>query len=315
MSAVSIGSLLSSSVAITPPKGPWRGSYHITDDKAKVGRPFGDGSNAQRLAVIDAIVKTAKAWSKKFKTTTDFEPRVMPSCATTNLRAMQEKEQKKYLERQADPTAIRRLTNNMIETLYCIFNRFMDAKTGNCEATYEMIMAESGFARRTVIRHIKALRALGWLNWVRRTTNANGRNEQTANNYFFEISNLPLEAQIDLRQKLDKRSIELKEHEDRQGSAPIPSRAVRLAQRIAQGMRNAANTLRGRKDIQERVDEAAFIRGEMELMGDIPTDQWAAIRYPDDAAAQRTYCARLDIPFFDSASVTLVPHSRDLELR
>jgi hypothetical protein len=43
--------------------------------------------------------------------------------------------------------------------------------------------------------------------------------------------------------------------------------------------------------------DAAFVRAEFELMGDIPTDQWAEIRHPD-LATQQAYCARLGIPLF-----------------
>ena len=275
MSAVSFGSLLASTAAGAAAEasaGVWRCSYDVDDARSNVARPFGDGSVAQSLATIDAIVATAKAWAKNFKQAGKTHP----------------------------------LTCNMIETLSCLLRMHTDFKTGACEATYEMIAKATGFARATIHRHLVALRDLKWINWVRRTKRTDeGRDVQTASQYFFEISHLPLEAQIHLRQLLKKKGVTLKEHADRQGSGPVPNRAQRLAERLAKGFKGAVDTMRGKRT-KALMDDAAFVRAEMEALGDLPTDKWAEVRHPSDAAAQEAYNARLGIAsFFKSQSLTL----------
>lgn len=291
MSATTFGNALGNVMAVAivqpePKGGIWRGSFSIADEKSQVGRIFGDGSLEQSLDVIEAIVKTAKAYARHFK----------PIGKTDKAAKEPSKEEAKEEAPEAPP----RLTLNMIETLEQTLRSYMDFKTGACEATYENIKKASGFARATIVRHLKTLRQLGWFDWVRRTTNANGRNEQTANSYFFEISRLPLEAQIHLRQLLKEKGITLKEHSDRSGSGPVPNRAARLAERLAKGFAVAADFVRGgsRKRRDALMADAAFVRSEWELFGELPTDQWAETRHPGDLAAQEAYSARLGIPFY-----------------
>lgn len=275
MSAVSFGSLLAGTAAQAVAEaraGVWRCSYDVDAARANVARPFGDGSVAQSLATIDAIVATAKTWAKNFKEAGKTHP----------------------------------LTCNMIETLSCLLRTHTDFKTGACEATYEMIAKATGFARATIHRHLIALRDLKWLDWVRRTKRTDeGRDVQTASQYFFEISRLPLAAQIHLRQLLKKKGITMKDCADRQGSGPVPNRAQRLAERLAKGFKGAVDTMRGKRH-KVLMADAAFVRAEMEALGDVPTDKWAEIRHPGDLASQEAYNARLGIrPFFELQSLTL----------
>jgi hypothetical protein len=305
MNATSFGNILGNVLAVAtaqpePKGGIWRGSYSVADERSQVGRIFGDGTLEQSLDVIEAIVKTAKAWARHFK----------PTRKAPKSDAVEQPKDAPAKEPEQAP----RLTLNMIETLEQTLRSYMDFKTGACEATYEGIMGASGFARATIVRHLKALRQLGWFDWVRRTSNANGRNEQTANSYFFEIGRLPLEAQIHLRQLLKEKGITLKEHTDRAGSGPVPNRAARLAERLANGFAVAADFVRGvnRKRRDALMADAAFVRSEMELFGDVPTDQWASIRHPGDLAAQEAYSARLGIPSFglseSQASASFPPY-------
>lgn len=274
MSAVSFGTLLAGTAAKAAAEataGVWRCSYDVNDARANVARPFGNGSVAQSLATIEAIVATAKAWAKEFK----------------------------------EKGKTHALTCNMIETLASLL-RLSDFKTGACEATYEMIENATGFSRATIHRHITALRDLKWLDWVRRTKRTEeGRDVQTSNQYFFEISRLPFAAQCHLRQLLKKKGIVMKDQPERVGSGPVPNRAERLAQRLAKGFRSAVDAVRGKRN-KSLMDDAAFVRAEMEAMGDVPTDKWAEIRHPGDTAAQEAYNSRLGIrPFFQSQSLTL----------
>lgn len=267
MSAVSFGSLLAGTAAHAAAEaraGVWRCSYDIDHARASVARPFGDGSEGQSHATIDAIVKTARTWAKNFK----------------------------------EAGKAHAITSNMIATLEALLRVHTNFKTGACEATYEMIAKTTGFARATIHRHLVALRDLKWIDWVRRTKrNDDGRDVQTASQYFFEISRLPLPAQIHLRQLLKKKGIVMKDCADRQGSGPVPNRAQRLAERLAKGFRSAVDGIT-RKRNKSLMDDAAFVRTEMEAMGDVPTAKWAEIRHPGDIVAQEAYNARIGIvPF------------------
>lgn len=275
MSAVSFGSLLAGTAAHAVAEtrtGIWRCSYDVDHARANVARPFGNGSKAQSHATIDAIVKTAKVWANTFK--------------------------------EAGKTHA--ITGNMANTLDTLLRNFTDFKTGACEATYEMVAKATGYGRATIHRHLMALRDLKWIDWVRRTKRSdNGRDVQTSSQYFFEISRLPLAAQIHLRQLLKKKGIVMQDCADRQGSGPVPNRAQRLAGRLAKGFKGAVDLMTGKRS-KSLLDDAAFVRAELEAMGDHPTDKWAEIRHPGDKAAQEAYNARLGIaPFFELQSLTL----------
>lgn len=275
MSAASFGSLLGgiATKVTAQPVGIWRSTFDVDDLRAQVGRRFGDGSVNQSLDVIEAINKTAMAWAK--------ENRPQDRSWHFMLHAF--------------------------HTLDTMLRKFMDFKEGTCEATYEMIAAATGFTRRTINHHIMALRDMGWLDWVRRSVKAeNGSHRPTANGYFFEVSRLPRAAQIHLRQLLNKKGLKIEDHTDRNGSGPTPNRVQRLAERLAKGYTGAVERLQAKTRRKGLEDEAAFIRAEMALMGDLPTDKWAETRHPGDLAAQRAYSTRLGIPFFGVHSANSV---------
>jgi hypothetical protein len=184
---------------------------------------------------------------------------------------------------------------------------FVDFKTGECIATYEMIAAAADICRDTVYKHLNILRGLGLLDWVRRceaTGNKVGQKVKAApNSYFFEITRLPSRVQMLIRQILARRGVKLEAHPDRAGSGAVPNRAQRIATRLGKGLSQAKGLFTGRKDRDAQLAEAAFVSAEMALMSDIPTAQWAAIRHPDDAAAQQAYNARLGIHSFPHESL------------
>jgi len=259
----------------------WRCSYNVDDERAQPWRPFGDGSVHQARAVIDAIVETAEAWADKVKEAGKLHP----------------------------------LSQNALKTLRRMLERFMDFPTGACDPSLDQISEAARFSRMTVIRHLKSLRDLKWLDWVRRTEPTGNSPKdgptlkQATNAYFFEISRLPLEAQIHLRQILKDRGIKLAEAPDRKGSGPVPNRAQRLVGRVGAGMRDMIGGRRSRAQVAHLTDEAAFVREEFAFFGDIPVDQWAALRHPDDPPAQAAYSTRLGIPFFEGASTMSAPVS------
>ncbi|MDE8651090.1 hypothetical protein [Novosphingobium album (ex Liu et al. 2023)] len=246
----------------------WRGSYDVDDERTKVGRPFGDGSARQARVVINGIRDTMFAWINKVGTIIDKGGKV------------------------------HRLRWEHARTA-CAVLSLMDFATGTCEATYDMIAKAAGICRITAIRHMAILRESKWLDWVRRSESG----KQAPNSYIFEISRLPFEAQVHLRQILKRQGVALESHPERKGSGPVPNRAQRLAERVAKGFAGTIERMTGRKRRDTLIDEAEFVRTEMAHFGDIPTSQWAAMRHPDDPDAQRAYNARLGIPFFVDPSI------------
>ena len=252
----------------------WRGSFDINDERSKVGRPFGDGSARQGRQIITAIRDTLLAWVKKEGTVPDEEG-------------------KPY-----------KLRWDLGRTLEAALS-FTNYVTGECIATYEMIAKAAGCCRMTAIRHMAILRRFKWIDWVRRSQ-AEG---QAPNGYLFEISRLPFWAQLHLRQILHRKGVTLQSHPDRKGSGPVPNRGQRLAERIAKGLSSTMERITGARRRNAQMDEAAFVRAEMEHFGDIPSDRWAAIRHPDDPPAQEAYNLRIGVSFFDPASNRNAPDS------
>jgi hypothetical protein len=119
----------------------------------------------------------------------------------------------------------------------------MDFKKGTCEATHEMIVGKTGFARATVHRHITALRDMGWLDWVRRSVKAeDGSSRPTANGYF--SSQPPAQRGANPLAPAVEQGHQDREHADRKGSGPTPNRVQRLAERLAKGYSGAVERLR-----------------------------------------------------------------------
>jgi hypothetical protein len=265
----------------------WRGSFDIHDRRADVGRRFGDGSVEQSHRAIDAIIEAITDWAEKIKVPGKPHP----------------------------------LTRNVIKTLEDTLRMCMDFKTGACEATYEIIKKVTQFGRQTVIRHMKILRAYNLFHWVRRTERtgkAPGEGpqvKQAPNSYFFELSTLPHELQIHMRQILKRLKVKIEEHRDRVASIPAPNRAVRLAERLGRTMGKKAGGLRSDAEIADLMAEADFIRGEAEFFGDIPVEQWAALAHPGDPAAQDAYDTRIGFRRNTSASTETHLQSPHAELK
>ncbi|WP_343611164.1 hypothetical protein [Novosphingobium sp.] len=270
MSAASFGNLLGGVMAVAtaqekPRAGVWRGSFDINDERSQVGRRLGDGSYGQGMSVIAAIRETAFEWIKDLKKEKGRE---------------------------------NKLRWDVINTL-CAVLGFTNFKTGECTPTYEQIAAAAGCCRLTAIRHCAILRENKLLDWVRRSRGGDGnRNEQAPSSYMFELSRLPTKFQIHMRQILKRMGIKLECHPDRKGSGPVPNKGQRLAERVLKGFAAATGRLTQKRRREDLEADAAFVRSEMALFGDIPTDQWATIRHPDDIDAQRAYSERMGIPFF-----------------
>jgi len=303
MSAVSFGTLLAGSSVVPSTEARvsfWRRTYSIDDARAQVGRAMGDGSKRQGRLVVKMIVEAAMEWFEKLN---------------GDARRAFSEAMAAYRE-NTDPTAKapeppRILRWNLLDTLKAVLS-WTHWSTGECNPTYEMITDRATGRRDTVIRHAHILRELGLLDWVRRckpTGNKKQPTQAAPNSYFFEISRAPTELRILILQKLKRCGVTLASHPERLGSGPVPNGTQRLASRLGKTLSGVADVLRGRKDRDEKIAEAAFVRDEMLQMGDIPTDQWAKIRHPGDMAAQAAYNERLGILSFTSESLTTPLHS------
>jgi hypothetical protein len=297
MSAVSIGKLMAGAINVPSAETQvrlWRRTYTVDDRRADVGRKLGDGTARQGKIVLATIVEAAKKWFD----TENKEGRA----AYADARRV-------YSHAPAvgpAPKKKRVLKWNLLNTLGAVLN-FIDFKTGECIATYEMIAAAADICRDTVYKHLNILRDLGLIDWVRRcepTGNKVGQKTKAApNSYFFEITRLPSRVQMLIRQILARRGVKLEAHPDRVGSGAVPNRAQRIASRLGKRLAQAKDLFTGRKHRDAQLAEAAFVNAEMALMGDIPTSQWSAIRHPHDAAAQQAYNARLGIHSFPHESL------------
>jgi hypothetical protein len=297
MSAASIGKLLAGAVSVPSTEAQvrlWRRTYNVDDRRADVGRKLGDGTERQGKIVLATIVEAAKAWF-------DTENKEARAAYVDAQRARADAQ-----PGAPAPKKRRVLKWNLLNTLGAVLN-FVDFKTGDCIATYEMIAAAANICRDTVYKHLNILRDLGLIDWVRRcepTGNKVGQKVKAAPNaYFFEITRLPSRVQMLIRQILSRRGVKLEAHPDRVGSGVVPNRAQRIACRVGKGLSQAKQLFTNRKHRDAQLAEAAFINAETALMGDIPTSQWATIRHPDDAVAQHAYNARLGIHSFPHESL------------
>lgn len=275
MSAVTFGSLLAgasrNAAAVDAPARFWRRTYDVNDSRAQVGRRLGDGSTRQGNIILAAIMEAATKWFKKV----NDDRRNAYAAAIAEFAKMP-------LNPARAPRRPRKLKWNLLATLQAVLG-FTEFKTGECIATYEMIMEEGDCGRGTVASHLRALRALGLLDWVRRCE-ATGKKEQPTkaapNSYFTEISRLPREMRMRVHQILKRRGVKIQAHPDRLGSGSVPNRVQRLAGRLGAGLSGAVGGLRSRKYMNEKIAEATFVRDETALMDGIPTAQWAEIRHP-----------------------------------
>lgn len=307
MSGARMGSLMAGTSPVAPAEARvsfWRRTYDVDDARAQVGRVLGDGSARQGKIVLATIIEATKEWFRK----ANEDARVEYAGA------------KAAFDMQPDPkgTAPSKrptLKWNLLTTLEAVLS-FTDFKTGECIATYEMIASRADCCRDTVYRHLNILRRLKLLEWVRRcepTRDKKQPNKAAPNSYFFEVSRLPTPLRMLVHQILKRRGVTLASHPERIGSGPVPNRIGRLAERLGRSLTDAAEFVRRGKQRTQKLDDAAFVRAEIAFMGDIPTERWAAIRYPDDARARAEYNARLGIHSFPSESLETSLHSPPIE--
>ena len=299
MSVASISKLLAGTVSVPTGEAQvrlWRRTYNVDDHRADVGRKLGDGSARQGKIVLATIMEAAKKWF-------DTENK--------EARAAYAEAQRVHADAQPGapaPKKRRVLKWNLLNTLGAVLG-FVDFKTGECIATYEMIAAAANICRDTVYKHLNILRDLGLIDWVRRcepTGNKVGQKVKAApNSYFFEITRLPSRVQMLIRQILARRGVKLEAHPDRAGSGTVPNRAQRVASRLSRTLSAGKSLLTGRRHRDAKLAEAAFVNSEIALMGNVPTSRWAAIRHPHDAAAQQAYNARLGIHSFPHESLEM----------
>lgn len=286
---ISVGKLLAGTSAKASAEANvafWRRTYDVNDPRARVGRQLGDGSARQGKVILSTIIEVAKQWFDKAN----------KDAQTAHAEA--KRAFKKDETPGPAPKKSRVLRWNLLNTLHAVLG-FIDFKTGECIATYEMIASAAACGRDTVYKHLNTLRDLGLIDWVRRcepTGNKEGQRTKAApNSYFFEITRLPSPVQMLMRQILKRRGVQLAAHPDRVGSGPVPNRPQRLASRLGKSLSQVADVIRGRKRRDAQLSEADFINAETKLMGDLPTTQWAAIRHPGDPVAQEAYNTRLGI--------------------
>lgn len=144
-----------------------RGSYDKDDRRADVFRPIADGSTKGALGWIDCVLKTVSEWDD-------------------------------HSRRQGGGRPLGFHGLRVLETLLGRRGKIpLDFKTGRLDPAIDTIAAAARVARNTVIRALARLKALGLLDWVRRTQvtdNAGGygpQREQISNAYWFTLERLP----------------------------------------------------------------------------------------------------------------------------
>ena len=229
----------------------WRSSFDIEDPRAKVERPLGDGTAEGTIAFIRSWLITIEDYAEHIK---------------RKGRAHE-------------------ITANAIKLIRSIMWRCVDRTTGKCEVTLERIMQVSNFSRPTVVSLLKICRKHGLIDWVRRTEktdNAPGEGpqvRQTANAYFFEVTNLPAEAYRRLKQRMAKNPP--REYPERKGSGPVPNKGQRTLSKM---VRSVTGHWRGKNErvVAQRRSLAN------QLAGSTPEEQ-AALIYPENPESQRQH--------------------------
>ena len=137
-----------------------RGSFDVADSKAQVWRAIHTGTKAGGLRWRDTLLKVAREYDQVGKTSGRWGP----------------------------------LGTHTREVLYALLD-LVDFRTGRLEPTYDTLMKRTGFARSTISRALRRLRAHGFLDWVRRSrlVDKDGEvaREQTSNAYAFDLGRLP----------------------------------------------------------------------------------------------------------------------------
>jgi hypothetical protein len=144
-----------------------RNSYDIDDRRAQVFRRIGDGSVAGALGWIDCFLRTIAAWD----------------------------------DDQRKKGGIRPLGFHGLRVLEALLGRRggipIDFATGRIDPALDTIAASAKVSKTTVVRALARLKAIGAIDWVRRTQAAESvgcagpQREQISNAYWIDATRLP----------------------------------------------------------------------------------------------------------------------------
>lgn len=151
-----------------------RNSYDINDPRSRVWAPINGGDKQAGLRWRDTLLRTAREYDRVGK-----QPGRMGPLGPH--------------------------TYHVLEAMLGL----VDFATGRLEPTYETLMDATGYARSTIGKALRRLRAHGFLDWVRRSravsTEEGRAREQTSNAYFFDFARMPKRAWLRFRQLLERR--------------------------------------------------------------------------------------------------------------
>jgi hypothetical protein len=112
--------------------------------------------------------------------------------------------------------------------------------------------------------------------------------KQTSNAYFFEISNMPVPAQMDLRARLRKKGVEIPEYRNRSGSGAVPNKMQRGIAKMARKMASAFGSERSFRKVDIEAKRAEFMAQQAKL-DSLPLSEQAAFLFPGNPSAQAIF--------------------------
>lgn len=164
------------------------------------------------------------------------------------------------------------LNANCKKVLEVLLRRCTDFQTGVCEPCLDTLMRYTRFARPTVVRCLRVLKAAKFVNWLRRTMrtdNAPGEGpqvRQVSNAYWIELAEMPKRVAMAVRARLRKAGVKIDQR-----------REPRLS--IFTGRRKSRSEER-RRSLHDRWASATLTERAM-------------ILYPYDPEGQREYLSML----------------------
>jgi hypothetical protein len=177
-----------------------RGSVDIDDRRARVSRPIADGTKVGALAWIDCLQKAVSEWDD--------------------------------MERQKQGG--RPLGLHGLRVLEVLLGRrgvvALDFRTGRLDPALDTIARAAGVCRTTVVRALARMRAMGILDWIRRseTTGATGQaapqRRQVSNAYWFTPELLPARVLKRLRDLVARRALHRRGTTPTAAAPPAPPR-------------------------------------------------------------------------------------------
>lgn len=257
MSARAFATILERVVPASHPTGEgfWRNTYDVDDVRANVFHPLATGGKDGGRDFIQFV-------------TEGFELEV---------------EQLQKEGKGAD------LTGNVLMGFKRFLAHCMDFTSGRCEPSIDTMAEICGCARMTIIRWREKWRALGFIDWVRRTIrtgNAPGKGPDrvpTTNAYFIDITKMPMRVQLHIKQRMAKKGRKVIERPERKGSGPVPNKAQRELRKLLCGLKDS---LRGNKRFYAGPAEMKAMDALLETL---PKEKWAEAMFPGDPEAQRQY--------------------------